>query len=126
LAEILTAESSGGRSGAGTEKTAVAAQADMARILDLTRQILEKAHAGEWDDLIALEAVRRPIIARCFDASRHALFAAGDAVSLQELRELNNRILEIGRGRRDELVKILADSGRQRRAADHYRRAGRG
>lgn len=108
------------------EKPAVAAQADMASIIDLTRQILEKARAGEWDDLIALESVRRPIIARCFDASRHALFEAGDAAGIQELRELNNRILEIGRGRREELVKILADSGRQRRAADHYRRARRG
>jgi hypothetical protein len=122
LAEFMAAEGpSGGFAGA-----AGAVPADLAKILDLTRQMLEKARAGEWDDLIALESMRRPIITRHFDPACHAHFDVADAEGIQELRDLNDHILEIGRVRSRELVKILTDSGRQRRAVDHYRRAGRG
>jgi hypothetical protein len=115
-----------GDASGGTAGAAGTVQADLAKILDLTRQMLEQARAGEWDDLIALESMRRPIIARHFDPARHAHFDAADAEGMQELRDLNDHILAIGRVRSQELVKILTDSGRQRRAVDHYRRAGRG
>ena len=120
LAETMTAGDHAGRSAVRATETAT----DLAKILDLSRQMLEKARAGAWDDLIALESARSPIIARHFGLSRHTPF--NDAAVIQQLRDLNDHILEIGRVRSRELVKILADSGRQRRAADHYRRAGKG
>lgn len=95
--------------------------AELNQILNLTREMLAKAQAGEWEDLISLESRRGAMIVQHFNLSPSANIDAGDAACLHQLRELNGRILEIGKTQRQQLMQILADGNRQRHAAGLYR-----
>lgn len=101
---------------------AVITQADLITIMELTRTMLALAETGEWDDLIRLESTRSAMLKQYFSTLGAAGRAeAGDAALMHELRTLNDRILAIGKARRQQLVSGLSDSNRQRRAAAHYR-----
>lgn len=100
---------------------AVIMQADLITIMELTRTMLVQAETGEWDDLIRLESTRSAMLKQYFSTLGAGRAEAGDAALMHELRTLNDRILAIGKARRQQLVSGLSDSNRQRRAAAHYR-----
>jgi hypothetical protein len=95
-------------------------------IMQLTREMLGKAEAGAWDDLIDLETRRASMIKQYFDAIRDTGVNASDAACVRELRELNGRILEHGKARRQQLMRLLSERNHQRRAVTCYRQTGAG
>jgi len=93
----------------------------LSRILELTREMLEKAEAGAWDELVILESRRGSLITQYLDAAHDAGVDAADATSLHELRVFNDRILDLAKTQRQQLMRTLSDSSHQRHAATCYR-----
>lgn len=90
-------------------------------ILALSREMLAKAEAGTWEDLPGIEARRAAMLERYYEAIRVADPDADDIAGLRALREINDRILELGKIQRRHLVREMSDSSRQRQAAARYR-----
>lgn len=97
------------------------AQVNLLTIMDLTREMLAKAEAGAWDDLIGLESRRGSMMAQYFATTRDAGIDSGDAACLHELHALNTLILNLGKARRRQLMQALSESNRQRHAVARYR-----
>ena len=97
------------------------AKDNLPEIMELTREMLEMAETGAWDELIEIESRRGFLITQYFDAAHEAGIDASDAVCIQELSLLNDRILDLGKAQRQELMKLLSESNRQRHAATCYR-----
>ncbi|MBK8162485.1 MAG: flagellar protein FliT [Gammaproteobacteria bacterium] len=95
--------------------------ADLNAILALSREMLEKAETGAWEDLAGLENRRAVMLAEYFEAIRAAGPDAGDGDGIRAVRELNERILELGKIQRHRLVSEMSDSSRQRQAVSRYR-----
>lgn len=105
----------------GDDGDAMDAAAGLDGILALSREMLAKAEAGAWDDLAGLESRRHPMLARYFEAIRAAGAGAGDVAGIGSLREINDRIIDLGKIQRRHLVREMTDSSGQRRAAARYR-----
>ncbi|MGE0372682.1 MAG: flagellar protein FliT [Gammaproteobacteria bacterium] len=99
---------------------------DLNAILALSREMLEKAETGAWEDLAALESRRGVMLARYFETIRADGADAGDADGVRAVRELNERILELGKIQRHRLVSEMSDSSRRRQAVTRYRQNGAG
>jgi hypothetical protein len=96
-------------------------QENLLRIVELTREMLAMAEADTWDDLPGLESRRGSLMEQYFAVTRDTGLDAGDAASLYELHELNSRILDLGKTRRQQLMQALSESNRQRHAVANYR-----
>lgn len=107
------------------EATGLVRRGDLETAVELTREMLAMAEAGAWDELYLLEPRRAALITRHFSASRMAGTGGEEGACLRELRDLNDRILEIGAAERQRLLDALSDSQRQRDAASHYHRLAR-
>lgn len=94
---------------------------ELHRIMALTRDMLARAEAGAWDELIRLEGRRAAMLAHYFSVTRETGVDAGDAACVHELLELNDRILHLGKRQRELLSETLSESHRQRDAAARYR-----
>lgn len=100
--------------------------AGLCEILDLSRQMLVKAEAGAWDDLPGLESRRGSMLAQYFETLRASGPGADDAAGIDALREINDRIIQLGKIQSQRLVRELSDSTHQRRAAASYRQSSAG
>jgi len=105
---------------------AVEYTAGLSEILDLSRQMLVRAEAGAWDDLPELEARRGSMLARYFDTLRAAGPGVDDAAGINALRDINDRIIQLGKIQSQRLMQELSDSSYQRRAAACYRQSSAG
>ncbi len=105
---------------------AVKSGAGLSELLDLSRQMLVKAEAGAWDDLPELESRRGAILARYFETLRAAGPGTEDVAGIHVLREINDRIIQLGKIQSQRLVQALSDSSYQRRAAACYRQSSAG
>lgn len=100
--------------------------AGLSEILVLSREMLVKAETGAWDDLPELESRRGSLLARYFETLRPDGPGADDAAGINALREINDRIIQLGKIRSQHLVQELSDSSHQRRAAACYRQSSAG
>jgi len=105
---------------------AVEPTAGLADVLDLSREMLAKAEAGAWDDLPELESRRGAMLARLFETLHAAGPGAADAAGIRALRDINDRIIQLGKIQSQRLVQALSDSSYQRRAAACYRQSSAG
>lgn len=80
----------------------------LARLLQLTEEMLEHAQAGEWEILNELEEVRRAEMSECFDMQQ-------DEPSLL-IAEALNALLQLN----DQIVALVEDA-RQQVVAEHNR-----
>ena len=77
-------------------------------LITLTDRMVEAARRGEWDELQSLSAVRQNLLA-AYRAD------SDEAAGLARLKRIDDTLLEIARGHRDELGRSLGK--RQQRAA---------
>ncbi|MCC6207691.1 MAG: flagellar protein FliT [Gammaproteobacteria bacterium] len=90
-------------------------------ILVLSRVMLAKAEAGAWDDLPELESRRGSMLAQYFDDLHGADPGASDSAGICSLREMNDRIIYLGKIQSQRLAREISENSRQRRAASRYR-----
>lgn len=81
----------------------------LARILQITEQMLGHAHADEWQELDELEDLRREELAECFDMQQEepSLLIAE---ALQALLLLNDQIVSLAE---DARLKVAASHNRE-------------
>lgn len=82
--------------------------------LGCSLRMLEAARAGAWETLITLEDERRALLPARADATHP------DAGYLRQLLEINDEIIALSAGHRDELMRAFNSNKQQQRAAGAY------
>jgi hypothetical protein len=77
-----------------------------AALLALTQDMLVSAEAGEWEQLMALEAKRRPLLTALFEP-------VADASAVRVVRDIAEVVLKA-----DRRILALSEAGREQTAAD--------
>ena len=72
-------------------------------IVDLSRQMLERAQNMEWERVAELEVRRKQLVMRCFQSPTNAEDTPAVAAAIQEILRLNQSITELGRDCRESL-----------------------
>lgn len=72
---------------------APARAADFARLLELTRAMRDRIEAGEWGAAADLEAERRALVERVFDATPTAAELPTLTATLREVVRLNDELI---------------------------------
>lgn len=92
----------------------------LADVLNLTRDMLDHAGAGDWDRVAELERARRDDLQRCFldpvDADQGELVAEALAVMLH----LNEELMGLLAGAREAVLNKGAEQKRTRAAVGQY------
>jgi hypothetical protein len=87
-------------------------------ILAHTREMLEAGTAGEWDRVVAVEAVRRDQIARFFAGGIADYEAAHVRQGIQEILESDRQLLALSQRQKDqrsvEIVQLRRRAAVQR------------
>lgn len=96
-----------------TDQTAMIEQA-----VGLTRDMLELADQGSWQDVIALEVERRQLLEQAF-ATREPLTEAG-AGGVRLILDLDKRLLHASLEERAQVAGELSQSNRASRANHAY------
>lgn len=102
------------------------AKETLLELVKLSREMLARAEAGAWSDLIGLEARRAAMMARYLAVTREGGIDAGDVEHIHELRGLTDHLLDLGTLQRQRLMQTLSENSLQRHAAARYRQAGAG
>lgn len=85
----------------------------------LTRELLNSARAGEWDNTTLLETERRPLLYQVFGAVSAGQHVQHHAL-LQEILGADREIMQLAEQRRDELGGLLQQVGHGRSALKAY------
>jgi len=90
-----------------------------------SQTIFELATRGEWEEVVKLESERRELIQACF--APNASFDAPQvaAQQIQEIMDIDARVMELGGKARAEAAQALSDIQRGRQAVSAYDKAGR-
>jgi hypothetical protein len=95
--------------------------ASHAALLVLTQDMLVSAEAGEWAQLMALEAKRRPMLTALFEP----VAGVRDIQAVRDIAEtvltVDRRILALSEAGRDQTAADLARLDQGRRAIQAYR-----
>jgi hypothetical protein len=92
-------------------------------LLALTRAMSAAAQEGRWEELVALEAQRRPLIAQLFVRSQPVTGGPGHdrlAALVHEMQARDRQTADLAEAARCELADILARFGRARHAVEAY------
>jgi hypothetical protein len=73
------------------------------QIIDLSRQMLDKAQAMEWDKVAELEGRRKQLVVSCFRNPTSDQDAPEVAASIREILRLNDQVAGMGRDCRERL-----------------------
>jgi thiamine pyrophosphate-dependent acetolactate synthase large subunit-like protein len=90
-----------------------------------SQNIFELAARGEWEEVVKLESDRRELMQACFapDASFDDPQVA--AQQIQEIMDIDARVMELGGKARTEAAQALSDIQRGRQAVSAYDKVGR-
>ncbi len=72
-------------------------------LIQLSRAMLSKARAGEWDDVFGMESQRQRLIRDAFAQPPAVERAAGIAAGIREILALDKELIALGRQRMAEL-----------------------
>lgn len=95
-------------------------QEQIEAILELSKQMLERAHNREWEVLTAVEATRLQLLHKFFSVPAAPEDIAFIAAFIQQVLTMDRQILQWGDAYRRELMDGLDDLGRARRACVAY------
>ena len=94
-------------------------------LLSLSERMLESAGRGDWDEVQALEARRRPLVEACFSLRETPPDAAGMAEQMRRIIDLDRRLMAIAGRAREKAGAALGSMHRGRLATEVYGRVGR-
>ncbi|MHB1239322.1 MAG: flagellar protein FliT [Gammaproteobacteria bacterium] len=94
-------------------------------ILSLSRAMVAAAEQGDWEAVTAQEQDRRGRIKRYFSQAPVVAASAGLTEAVHTLVALDQRVIELGKARRNQIVDTLRGLGQGSRAVRAYRQAGR-
>jgi hypothetical protein len=91
----------------------------LAHIVELSRQMLEKARALEWESVAELECTRRDLVMQCFRQPVGNQDAPAVAEGIRQVLAINDELARLARAGRDQLgVEIQThNTGRTASAA---------
>lgn len=89
-------------------------------LIQLSRAMLSKARAGEWDDVFGMESQRQRLIRDAFAEPPAVERAAGIAAGIREILTLDKELIALGRQRMTELSVGLVDLRNGRKATAAY------
>lgn len=92
----------------------------LADVLVLTRDMLDQAHAGNWDAVTALEQRRRADLKSCFAEAGSAEHSELVAEALAVILHLNEELMVCLRAARDEVLHRGVAQVRTRSAIGQY------
>ncbi len=92
----------------------------LADVLTLTRDMLERAHEGDWDSVTLMERERREGLAQCFAEPMNAEFGELVAEALAVILHLNEELMEKLRAARDDVLAQGVEQARTRSAIGQY------
>jgi hypothetical protein len=96
------------------------AEADYARLLEITRELRGDFERGEWGRAAVLEAERRGIIERVFDQVPTDAELPMVTATLREIVRLNNELVGLAEHRRRAVQRTLDTVSTGRRADRAY------
>lgn len=92
----------------------------LARVLSVTRDMLDLARAGAWDRVTELERERRGDLQRCFATPLGAEHGELVAETLAVLLHLNEELMSLLGEAREAALEQGAQQARRRSALDQY------
>jgi len=95
------------------------------RILDLSRQMLRRSEAGEWEEAGNLEQQRRGLIQDCFPLTEEVAADPSTATVLEQIIDIDSKIMELGTKARQDVGAVLGKLQKGRQATNAYRKVGR-
>lgn len=90
-------------------------------IIELSREMLSKAQAGEWELVAGLETRRKTLVGDCFRQPASGQDAPEVAVAIREILSINQQVTRLGVQCRDRLGCELQAGRAGRSAAAAYR-----
>ncbi len=98
---------------------------ELQSIVELTRQMRERAEAQQWETVQQLEERRRPLIAAAFPV-RHPIASPDEvAEAVREIIELDRQTMSLGNGLKNEMGSLLGQINQGRHATRAYRAVAR-
>ena len=97
----------------------------LAKIVVLTRDLLQLAERSEWDRVRQLELQRAGLIADCFPLDESITRAEQAAAPIAEIIELDQRIVVLAARERQRLGDEIGKLQQGRQAANAYAEVGR-
>lgn len=98
----------------------------LASVLSMTREMVDLANAGEWDDVATLERSRRDDLQQCFASPVSPEHGELVAEALAVMLHLNEELMAKLSGARDAVLEQGAQQARRRSALSHYQDVQRG
>lgn len=92
----------------------------LAGVLNMTRDMLEHAAAGDWDRVAELERERRDDLKQCFEQPVDADHGELVAEALAVMLHLNDELMGLLATARDSVLEQGANQARTRTAVSHY------
>lgn len=93
------------------------------RVLDLSRRMTTAGEAGEWEQVVALEAERSPLLTAAFD--RTEAVAPVEAGQIQAILACDKQLMGLTLTARDGAAAELGQLQRGRKGTQAYQSAGR-
>lgn len=93
---------------------------DAAQLRALTRELLLKAKAGDWDTVVALESERRPLLYRLFGAAVAPAEQPHYRALIGEILSTDRELTQLAQQRREELAGALRKIGAGRSGCQAY------
>jgi len=90
-------------------------------IIRLSKDMLSKAEAGEWEQVAGLETRRKALVGDCFRKPASGQDAPEVAVAIREILAINQQVTRLGEQCRDRLGCELQAGRAGRSAAAAYR-----
>ncbi|MFQ5643906.1 MAG: flagellar protein FliT [Thiogranum sp.] len=89
-------------------------------VIELSKDMLSKAQAGEWELVAGLEARRKALVAGCFEQPTSGQDAPEVAVAIREILSLNQQLTRLGEQCREQLGCDIHASKVGRNASEAY------
>lgn len=94
----------------------------LAGVLSMTRDMLDLAAAGDWDEVANLERARRDDLQQCFVQPVSAEHGELVSEALAVMLHLNEELMSLLSGARDAVLEQGVEQLRTRSAVDQYQR----
>lgn len=91
----------------------------VAKLRELTRQLLDCAHAEDWEAAAEIETTRRPLLYSVFGQVEHGAHVRHRAL-LNEIVAADREIIALAQQRHAELADLLRQAGQGRAALKAY------
>ncbi len=93
---------------------------ELQKLVAFSQAMLTKAHAEEWDDVVALEVERRELIKQFFSEPVDQAQAEVVASGIKAILAIDEKLMELGALRRFDILQILQDMDQGKKAVKAY------